>query len=268
MQQRRTVQRSAIAFSTAEWFSYIAAEDIQATCRAGAPDRYRFVYNAVYTEQVRTYDLSLDGADATGLLRSAVFGGFPVSTFSLTDPLARWRGEFSWETVTAESVARIQAELADAGFHAPPPVGEFLDSGDFYWVVNACIDGRHRFNVFAAPERPVGELAFFAHLLRYDRTGVAGTDRPPVAPARYALRAIRCDPGMGEQGGAAKSGRGSQPALRPPNLDRGSSFRWESTDCWCAPLAEARARDKGLLSRDYRGTTEATATRARLANRA
>ncbi len=235
---------------TAEWFSYIAAEDIQATCRAGAPDRYRFVYNAVYTEQVRTYDLSLDGADATGLLRSAVFGGFPVSTFSLTDPLARWRGEFSWETVTAESVARIQAELADAGFHAPPPVGEFLDSGDFYWVLNACIDGRHRFNVFAAPERPVGELAFFAHLLRYDRTGVAVN---PVRP---------------RGGGAAKSGRGSQPALRPPNLDRGSSFRWESTDCWCAPLAEARARDKGLLSRDYRGTTEATATRARLANRA
>jgi hypothetical protein len=85
-------------------------------------------------------------------------------------------------------VARIRAELADAGFFAPPPVGEFLDSGNFYWVVNACIDGRHHFNVFTAPGRPVGELGFFAQLLRHDGTGIGvnpvrprgarGEDRP------------------------------------------------------------------------------------------
>ena len=167
---------------TAEWFSYVAGEDIQAACRDGTPDRYRFVYNAVYTEQVRTYDLSIDGAGATGLLRSAVFGGFPVSTFSLADPLARWRGEVSWETVTPESVTQIRTELAAAGFFATPPVGDFLDSGDFYWVVNACIGGRHRFNVFASPATPVGELGFFVQLLRYDRTGVAvNSVRPRVA---------------------------------------------------------------------------------------
>ncbi len=182
---------------TAEWFSYIAGEDIQAGCHEGAPDRYRFVYNAVYTEQVRTYDLSLE-TGATGLLRLTVFGGFPVSTFSLKDPLARWRGEVSWESVTPESVARIRAELADAGFFAPPPVGKFLDSGNFYWVVNACIDGRHYFNVFTAPGHPVAELGFFVELLRYDGTDVAlnpvrprearGEDRPGPPTSLEAAR--------------------------------------------------------------------------------
>ena len=164
---------------TVEWFSYIAGEDIQGACRAGAPERYRFVYNAVYTEQVRTYDLAIGGAGSAGLLRSAVFSGKPISTRSLLDPLGGWRGEVSWESVAPEALAQIRAGLADAGFFAAPPAGKFLDSGDFYWVVNACISGRHHFNVFAAPAQPVGELGFFVHLLRHDRTGVAVN---PVKP--------------------------------------------------------------------------------------
>ena len=39
------------------WFSYVGGEDIRAACRLGTRDRYRFVYNAVYEEQVRSYDL-------------------------------------------------------------------------------------------------------------------------------------------------------------------------------------------------------------------
>ena len=185
---------------TLEWFSYIAGTDMQAACREGAPEGYRFVYNAVYTEHVRTYDLSIDGAGSTGLLRSAVFGGFPVSTISLDDPLAQWRGEISWASVPPGSIAQIRAALVEAGFFTPPPAGTFLDSGGFYWVVNACIDGRHHFNVFAAPAQPVGELGFFVHLLRYDRTGIAvnpvrprgarGEDRPgpPTSLAAAKLR--------------------------------------------------------------------------------
>ena len=158
---------------TAEWFSYVAGEDIQATCHAGAAERYRFVYNAVYTEQVRTYDFSLEGTGPGGLLRAAVFSGKPISTKSLLDPLRGWRGEVSWATVAPEALGQIREALAEAGFFAPPPVGMFLDSGDYYWVVNACIGGRHHFNVFAAPAQAVAELGFFAHLLRHDRTGVA-----------------------------------------------------------------------------------------------
>ena len=57
--------------------------------------------------------------------------------------------------------------------------GTIVYNSHFYWVVNACISGRHHFNVFAAPAQPVGELGFFVHLLRHDRTGVAVN---PVKP--------------------------------------------------------------------------------------
>ena len=191
---------SAPIARTLTWFSYIAAEDLQAACREGAPEVYRFVYNAVYTEQVRTYDLTLDGPDSGGLLRSAAFGGIPVATISLRDPLAGWRGEVSWESVAPEAISRIRAGLARAGFFAPPPAGTFLDSGNFYWVVNACIEGQHYFNVFAAPAHPVAELGFFAPLLRHDRTGVA------VNPVRSRVARGEDRPGPATSFAAAKLG--------------------------------------------------------------
>lgn len=185
---------------TLAWFSYVAAEDLQAACREGAPEVYRFVYNAVYTEQVRTYDLTLDGPGLGGLLRSAAFGGIPVATFSLSDPLGGWRGAQSLRSVAPEAVAHIRAGLADAGFFAPPPAGTFLDSGNFYWVVNACIEGRHHFNVFAAPAHPVADLGFFAPLLRHDATGVA------VNPVRPCLARGEDRPGPATSFAAAKLG--------------------------------------------------------------
>lgn len=48
------------------WFSYLAGDDLRESCRSHAPPRYRFVYNAIYSEQVRTYEinsLSDDGGD-------------------------------------------------------------------------------------------------------------------------------------------------------------------------------------------------------------
>src|SRR5689334_8870610 len=48
------------------WFSYVAADDIRADCRPGSRDRMRLVYNALWEEQVRTYELFLqpDGSAA------------------------------------------------------------------------------------------------------------------------------------------------------------------------------------------------------------
>jgi len=51
------------------WFGYLVDDDIRDACRAGL-DRDRFVYTAVYTEQVRAYDLSID-ADGAGVLETS-----------------------------------------------------------------------------------------------------------------------------------------------------------------------------------------------------
>src|SRR5687768_8929927 len=39
------------------WFRYIGGADIRDSCAAGSPDRTRIVYNAVWGEQVRIYDI-------------------------------------------------------------------------------------------------------------------------------------------------------------------------------------------------------------------
>jgi hypothetical protein len=43
-----------------QWFSFIGGDDIKAACRPGSSasiDRYRFVYNGRYAEQLRAYEL-------------------------------------------------------------------------------------------------------------------------------------------------------------------------------------------------------------------
>ncbi|MDA0240525.1 MAG: hypothetical protein O3A84_10935, partial [Proteobacteria bacterium] len=63
------------------WFSYVGGEDIRTACVTGAPDRYRFVYNAVYNEQVRSYDLVASPEPGRFDLKAAVSGEANLSSF-------------------------------------------------------------------------------------------------------------------------------------------------------------------------------------------
>ena len=46
-----------------------------------------------------------------------------------------------------------------------------LASDEFYWLVNACLAGRYRFNAWRYPSRGFRNLHFPAWLLRHDGTG-------------------------------------------------------------------------------------------------
>ena len=39
------------------WFDYVGAENLKADCGPSASDRLRFVYNGIYDEQIRSYDV-------------------------------------------------------------------------------------------------------------------------------------------------------------------------------------------------------------------
>ena len=168
------------------WFGYLAGDDIRGACRAGL-DRYRFVYNAVYTEQVRTYDLRIDAAGG-GRLDTTVFGGIEVAEIPRRDPLPTWFGRPSRAVLTRGDVAALLRALGASGFDSPPPLGARLDSGNFYWVVTACRRGRFHFNAFAAPSARFAGVTFLEPLLAHDGTGVPvnrvrarrvrGMDRP------------------------------------------------------------------------------------------
>ena len=44
---------------SANWFAYVGANDIRQGCTPGGRNRLRLIYNALYEEQVRTYEIFL-----------------------------------------------------------------------------------------------------------------------------------------------------------------------------------------------------------------
>jgi len=69
------------------WFSYLNGEDIRAACAAGAPDRFRFVYNADYTEHVRAYDVTADPRGGGAALIVRAMPAANVADIDLSDPV-------------------------------------------------------------------------------------------------------------------------------------------------------------------------------------
>ena len=68
-------------------------------------------------------------------------------------------------------LALIRATEA-SGFGGPPPVGLQLPSWDFYWVVNACADGRWHLNAWRQGQPGWDKLTFDKVLFAMDPTGV------------------------------------------------------------------------------------------------
>jgi hypothetical protein len=175
------------------WFSYLSGEDIQRRCEAGGRDRWRFVYNAVWGEQVRSYDLVRDSGGDGATLRARVIGEANLARFDLRDPLEPWRGEEAQAYLPPAAVAELERSLAASDFDAPAPEGTYLRSDGFYWVASACRGGRFHFNAWMAPSPGFDSLAFPAVLYRHDRSGV-----PPAQARRLYL------PPMGAKAGESQ----------------------------------------------------------------
>jgi hypothetical protein len=159
------------------WLPYLAGEDIKSACADGAPARYRFVYNAVFDEQVRTYDLVRTESGAT--LEARVSGGdvrFLEFNFG-----ASWRPETikrrSDATLDREAYLALIRQVEADGFGAAPEEGMRLQSYDFYWAVSACAGGKFHFNVWRNETPGFAALRFPALLFAQDTT-----DIPPAKP--------------------------------------------------------------------------------------
>ncbi|KAF0223601.1 MAG: hypothetical protein FD176_1836 [Rhodospirillaceae bacterium] len=69
------------------WFSYVAGDDIRANCQTGTPDRFRLVYNGIYDQQLRLYELD----SVRRLLTVKVTAPGNAAQVSGDDLLAPWR---------------------------------------------------------------------------------------------------------------------------------------------------------------------------------
>lgn len=166
---------------TAGWFDYLGGGDIRAACRRNGTERYRAVYNAVYSEQVRTYDIVLPRAGETSVLVARVFQGTVVIDRD-PDPGKGIVGTRARTFLSAEQTSAIQAAFVAAGAFQPGRDRLFLRSDTFYWTVATCSGGRFNFRAFKAPPDELSRLAFAQALFRVDETGAA-VRQPRLTPA-------------------------------------------------------------------------------------
>jgi len=155
-----------------QWFSYMEGGDFKDRCGPGAPARYRMIYNAVYTEQVRVYDLVADA----GRLDARVIVPMDLRNFTVegvTDLLNPWRGTTASRTVNAAAAAELLGALDADGAFGPPAVGVELPSMGYFWTIASCHDGQYHFTGLAWPS-PAWERARFDDVLfALDPVGMA-----------------------------------------------------------------------------------------------
>lgn len=164
----------------ATWLSYLNGDDMRAACVAGAPLQYRLIYNADYDQQLRSYEITGDGAGGARLV-ARVLGpsGLVVNEMTFEDPLAFTRWQRSEAPLGASVVERLNAALEASGAFQPAPKGLQLFSKETYWISNLCRDGQFHFNAWRYPSDRFDAISFDALLFALDETGVPV--REPVA---------------------------------------------------------------------------------------
>ncbi len=163
------------------WFSYIAADDIRARCRTSVGERYRLVYNGVYNEQVRSYDIS-PAEKGRYQIKINVTGEAQISSFGLDknspDLFTPWRPHVSSTNISESDLGLLKKTLNNADFFDSSPPSENLPSIGFYWAVSACVDGKFYQNAFLWPDQKFKAAQFGKLLSAWDFTNI------PVNPPR------------------------------------------------------------------------------------
>lgn len=158
------------------WFSFVDGEDIRATCGAGTPDRYRLVYNAIYDEQVRIYEV--DGLRR--LLTINVTDGGNMAKFNSSDLTAPWRARTEKVQLDQASYDRLATAFGQSGMFAPPPVGLDLPARSYFWTAAFCRDGRYGLTAWAHPSAAFDAINFDDILFPLDPTEVAVRHPAPL----------------------------------------------------------------------------------------
>lgn len=185
-----------------QWFSFVGGDDIRARCVSGAPDRYRFVFNAVWEEQVRVYELERLPGGQGAQFGVTVIRGAPnlLQAYLIDSPAV---GSTRAQTRLTEQEYRDLVRSVDqAGFARMPANGMRLQSYDFYWLVNACTGGRWHLNAWRRQDPGFERLGFDRLLFGHDRTGIAVNPTRVIDPAQ---RLIQHGDAPSERGRAAST---------------------------------------------------------------
>lgn len=167
------------------WFRYVGGVDIRDSCAAGAPDRTRIVYNAVWGEQVRIYDII--GPRMTARVFTDMSVGLEIDISSPDDLLGPWKGRRQDRVLNADEVRQLDQALSASGGFGPPPAGRNLLSEEFWWSVASCRNGRWSYAAYDFQTDGFQRVRFAEPLFALDPLARTVPPAPPrkTAGERY-----------------------------------------------------------------------------------
>ncbi|WP_417798247.1 hypothetical protein [Terasakiella pusilla] len=150
------------------WFSYLNGDDIRKVCADLGADRYRFVYNGIYQEQTRAYDVFFHSKKMTVQVR----GDANLRDLTLDDLLAPWRGNLQQVALSDSDLAAIRNSLLKSAAMHNKQNGLRLSSDDFYWTVAACVDGQFHYEAYKWNTPHWDDMVFDETLILFDKSGI------------------------------------------------------------------------------------------------
>ena len=179
------------------WVSYLGGDDIRAGCVAGAPDRFRLIYNGIWREQARVYELGFTGPRS---LDQRVIGPGQLFAISIADPLGPWRGASATTVLTQGAYAGLLASLEQSGAFTSSISTLTLKSTDFYWAAASCHAGTFHLTAWLYPSTAFDRLSFPQKLLALDTTHVPFNPPRPWTEVASAPLGTADNPARGGRG--------------------------------------------------------------------
>jgi hypothetical protein len=163
------------------WFSYVAADDIRSDCGKDGRSRLRLIYNAIYDEQVRTYEIYLQPDGTAGMTVGVLADQGNVSNLLIAeggDVFNPWRMRRGQRLLNPGETREFLALLQASAAFGPPRDGMRLPDVDFWWTVASCRNGVWGFQAYHYPTDGFATVKFATKLFSWDPVAI------PVNPPR------------------------------------------------------------------------------------
>ncbi len=165
-----------------QYFSYLNGDDIRQECAPGADSRYRLVYNALYEQQVRTYDIRQASGAKEGVQESRVFSRGIGAHFGIGSGGVDFKDQpQSQESLSYDDLVAIDKALIDSGFERPAQEGMKLHSDEFYWIAMVCREGAFKYFAWTKENADLEKLTLI------DAVSLADTTDIPVEPVNEPI---------------------------------------------------------------------------------
>ena len=180
---------------TFHWFRYVGGDDIRANCGRDGSTRIRAVYNALWEEQVRAYDINV-APDGTAAMTARVVSGqgivanIEISDFNdITGP---WNAKVAQRMLTRDETRELLGLMQQADAFGPPRVaGQRLPDNDFWWTVASCRNGAWGFQAYHFPTDGFVNTRFAEKLFALDPVPVPVNRARRLEPSELRYDAVK-----------------------------------------------------------------------------